>query len=79
MVAYTDGVIEAQNPEQEEFGQDRLQQIVRNSLSLSAARICEQIQDGLRSFMGGSPQPDDITLVVLKVKLESDETSLSFH
>ena len=70
-MAYTDGVIEAQNPQQEEFGEERLQHIIQNSLSLSAAQICERIQAGLRIFIAESPQSDDITMVVLKVRPES--------
>jgi serine phosphatase RsbU (regulator of sigma subunit) len=71
LVAYTDGVIEAQNPQQEEFGEDRLRHIVHRSLPLTAAQICERVQEGLRVFMVENPQSDDITLVVMKVKPES--------
>jgi serine phosphatase RsbU (regulator of sigma subunit) len=71
LVAFTDGVIEAQNPQQEEFGEDRLRNIVHASLSLTAAQICERIREPLQAFVAESPQSDDITLVVMKVKPES--------
>jgi serine phosphatase RsbU (regulator of sigma subunit) len=68
LVAYTDGVVEALNPQQEEFGEGRLSDMVRSSLSLSAAEICQRIAEGLQAFVAGSPQWDDITLVVMRVK-----------
>jgi serine phosphatase RsbU (regulator of sigma subunit) len=67
LVAYTDGVVEAQNPQQEEFGEERLSDIVRSSLSLGAAEICTQIAERLQTFVAERPQSDDITLVVMKV------------
>ena len=70
LVAYTDGVVEALNPQQEEFGEERLSDIVRSSLSLSAEEICKRIAERLQAFVAESPQWDDITLVVMKVKPE---------
>jgi sigma-B regulation protein RsbU (phosphoserine phosphatase) len=70
LVAYTDGVVEALNPQQEEFGEARLSDIVRSSLSLNAAEICKRIAERLQAFVAESPQWDDITLVVMKVKPE---------
>jgi sigma-B regulation protein RsbU (phosphoserine phosphatase) len=70
LVAYTDGVVEALNSQQEEFGEARLSDIVRSSLSLNAAEICKRIAERLQAFVAESPQWDDITLVVMKVKPE---------
>ena len=70
LVAYTDGVVEALNPQQEEFGEARLSDIVSSSLSLSAAEICKRIAERLQAFVAESPQWDDITLVVMKAKPE---------
>jgi serine phosphatase RsbU (regulator of sigma subunit) len=70
VVAYTDGVVDALNPQQEEFGEERLRDIIRLSLSLNAAQICERIAERLQAFVTKSPQWDDITLVVMKVKSE---------
>lgn len=67
LVAYTDGVVEALNARQEEFGEERLSDIVRSSLSLGAAEICKRITERLQAFMAEGPQWDDITLVVMKV------------
>ena len=70
LVAYTDGVVEALNPQQEEFGKERLSNIIRSSLSFGAAEICKRIAEGLQAFVAECPQWDDITFVVMKVKPE---------
>jgi serine phosphatase RsbU (regulator of sigma subunit) len=70
LVAYTDGVVEALNPQQEEFGEERLREIIRSSLFLSATEICKRGAEQLQAFMAKYPQWDDITLVVMKVKPE---------
>lgn len=70
LVAYTDGVVEALNPQQEEFGEGRLNDIVRSSLSLSATEVCKRITARLQAFVGKGPQFDDITVVVMKMKPE---------
>jgi serine phosphatase RsbU (regulator of sigma subunit) len=68
LVAFTDGVIDALNREEEEFGEERLIDAVGASLSQSAADICGSIAEQLRIFVADNPQWDDITLVVMKVK-----------
>ena len=68
LVAYTDGLVEALNPQQEEFGEERLSDIVHASSSLSAPEICKRIAARLQAFVAEGPQWDDISLVVMKVK-----------
>jgi len=67
LVAYTDGVVDALNSQQEEFGEDRLIGAVHSVRHGTAAEICRQIDARLRSFVGQSAQFDDITLVVMKI------------
>lgn len=66
-VFYTDGVTEAKNRSEEEFGTRRLKQVIDDSHQLSARRIRENIYDAVRRFTGDVPQADDITLMVIKV------------
>ena len=70
LVLYTDGVSEATNEEGEEFGEERLMQVVRSSISLSASQVCQEIEHHLNQFTGSRPQWDDMTLAVVKVKPE---------
>jgi serine phosphatase RsbU (regulator of sigma subunit) len=68
VVMYTDGVTEAVNADNQMFGDERLERLVMESVSLSAEEIKQRILDEVLSFTRGLPQGDDITLIVLKMK-----------
>jgi serine phosphatase RsbU (regulator of sigma subunit) len=68
LVIFTDGVADALNAQNEDFGEERVADIVRSCVALGAAEICGRIAAGLQTFVAESPQWDDITLVVMKVK-----------
>jgi sigma-B regulation protein RsbU (phosphoserine phosphatase) len=65
---YTDGVTEAVDADNQMFGEERLEKLVKESVSLSAEEIKQLILDEVLSFTAGLPQGDDITLIVLKMK-----------
>jgi len=69
-VAFTDGVPEALNPENAEYGDDRLKQLLRQIAHLSATEIAERISAELTRWIAGAPQHDDLTVVVMKVQAE---------
>jgi len=68
VVMYTDGVTEAVDADNQMFGEERLEKLVKESVSLSAEEIKQLILDEVLSFTAGLPQGDDITLIVLKMK-----------
>jgi sigma-B regulation protein RsbU (phosphoserine phosphatase) len=68
LVAYTDGVTEAFNRNEEEYGEERLRRAVEQAAGLPASAIIEQIVEDVRQWSADAPQYDDITLVVMKVK-----------
>src|SRR5213592_3655029 len=68
LVAYTDGVTEALDPEQEQFGESRLQAVMGAGAHLSAEELMGNIVAGVREWSRDVPQFDDMTVVVLKVK-----------
>lgn len=68
LVAYTDGVTEALNPQGAEFGEERLRSIVEQSMHLTAEEITAQVLANVRAWRSSAPQHDDITLIVGKVK-----------
>jgi sigma-B regulation protein RsbU (phosphoserine phosphatase) len=68
LLAYTDGVTEAFNPFEEEFGEERLRQFVASSAHLSAQALTEKIVEIVTDWCQNTPQYDDLTLVVMKVK-----------
>lgn len=68
LVAYTDGVTEAFNPQGEEFGEVRLQELIVRNAHLSATEISAAIMTSLAEWSRGSLPHDDQTLVVMKVE-----------
>jgi sigma-B regulation protein RsbU (phosphoserine phosphatase) len=67
IVFYTDGVTEAKNEKEEEFGTKRLEQVINDSNHLSAPEIQKNIYQAVKDFTGNLPQADDLTMIVIKV------------
>ena len=66
LVCYTDGVTEAIDAEEEQFGVDRLREVIRHEHTQEAQRILNAIYEAVDRFTSGQPPFDDITLVVLR-------------
>jgi sigma-B regulation protein RsbU (phosphoserine phosphatase) len=66
LVFYTDGVTEAMNARRQMFDEERLAEVLRRSHHLTPEEIIGRIIDAVTNFTAGTPQADDITLVVLK-------------
>lgn len=66
LLLYTDGVTEAINPQAEEFGQERLVELVRQGSDWSAQSLVRAVRQGLQEFTGGQPLADDTTIVACK-------------
>jgi sigma-B regulation protein RsbU (phosphoserine phosphatase) len=67
LVAYTDGVTEAQNDAGEFFGMRRLTEVTKAGASGSAETLHHEIQEAVAAYTHGAPQSDDITLLVLEL------------
>jgi phosphoserine phosphatase RsbU/P len=65
LVIYTDGVTEAQNERDEQFGEDRLLALLQPRLKERAAVTLSGIMKRLDEFVGVAPQHDDITCLVV--------------
>jgi sigma-B regulation protein RsbU (phosphoserine phosphatase) len=66
VVMYTDGVSEAENSFDEQFGVDRLTEVVSATRYQTATHIHARIRGALKEFVGDEPTRDDSTLIVLK-------------
>ncbi len=66
VVFYSDGLTEAMNPRQEQYGEDRLQSIVARAAGLDAPELAQAILDDVEVFKAGADPHDDLTLVVLR-------------
>ena len=65
LVMYTDGVSEAENIDNEEFGMDRFQEVFAGSRLESAREANDAVFAAVRQFAGNRSQSDDITCLVL--------------
>lgn len=63
---FTDGVTEATDLLGEEFGQQRLAQVIRNHATEPAAEIVKAITEAVNDHTKGAAQHDDMTLIVLR-------------
>ncbi len=66
LVAFTDGISEAMNLDDEEWGEERLIDAIRGCRRSSAQQLLECIFHAATSFAGTAPQHDDMTLVVVR-------------
>ena len=66
LALYTDGITDAINADEEEFGPARLTEIIQRTRTHNPTEIITAITDELKAFVGDMPQFDDFTLVVLK-------------
>ena len=66
LVLYSDGVTEATNMNQDEYGEARFTEVLKANREKPAAAIVEAVTRSLAEFAAGAPQADDITLVVAK-------------
>ncbi len=67
LVAFTDGVTEALNPNDEEFGEERLKNLLRELIHLPAHEMSARISHELRNWIQDAAQYDDLTFIVMKV------------
>ena len=64
---YTDGLNEAENPHQEQFGDDRLLDTLRHTEYTSAQQVIESIRQEIEAFRNGAEPNDDLTMMCLYV------------
>jgi len=64
---FTDGISEAKDLLGEEFGGQRLAQVLRDHAAQPASKIAEAIMAAVDDHTKGAPQHDDITLIILRV------------
>ena len=67
ILLYTDGITETMNLQQEEFGTERLVEVMRRFGSQGAEALVTRIMEIIRHFRGPQPPADDSTLLVLTV------------
>jgi len=66
IVMFTDGITEAMNEKEEEFGEERLKKLIQKWPNVSSQELMDKIISEVKGFSRGTPQNDDITMVILK-------------
>ena len=73
LLIYTDGVTEAMNEERDQFGEERLLQLMKDNGRKSPQEFIDDLSREIDEFTGEYPQNDDITVVAFKEKYMADE------
>jgi sigma-B regulation protein RsbU (phosphoserine phosphatase) len=68
LIAFTDGLPEARNAQDEEFDEERIKEAVAATGRLSAPEIRDEIARRVKEWIASAPQHDDLTFIVMKVK-----------
>ncbi|MFQ5599881.1 MAG: PP2C family protein-serine/threonine phosphatase, partial [Candidatus Krumholzibacteriia bacterium] len=69
---YTDGITEAVGPMGEQFGEERLAELLCSNCKLAPKQLQETIIERIRDWQGEGEAGDDVTLVLLRVKQRPD-------
>jgi phosphoserine phosphatase RsbU/P len=67
LVIFTDGLVEAVNPFGEEYGEPRLLAVLQTNASMAPDLLLQRIISEVNTFVGTTPQHDDITCMLIKV------------
>ena len=66
LMIFTDGLVEAENISQLEYGEPRLLEVLRNGARSTPEELLRRIMTDVDAFVGAAPQHDDVTCVILK-------------
>jgi hypothetical protein len=67
LAIYTDGVVEAMNLRNEEYGEQRLVQVLNAGAASAPDEMLRRTMNDVDAFVGTTPQHDDITCLLVKV------------
>jgi serine phosphatase RsbU (regulator of sigma subunit) len=67
LVLFTDGISEAMNEHADFFGETRLVELLEEHAELPFEELRERILREIDAFVGGAPQHDDMTMILLKI------------
>ena len=65
-MVYSDGLTDAENPQEEMFGEERLLEIIQREAPSGSHAVEQKFLKAIEEFTQGMPQTDDITFVVVE-------------
>ena len=69
LIVYSDGLTDAENPQEEMFGEERLLEIIQREAPAGSLAVEQTILKGIADFTQSTPQTDDITFMVVEKSL----------
>ena len=66
LTVFTDGVVEAENASKEEYGEQRLLNILQGGAEATPQELLRRVMSDLDDFVGPTPQHDDVTCMLVK-------------
>jgi len=66
LIIFTDGLVEAENARQEEYGETRLLNDIHNGCACSPKELLDRMLAQIDLFVGATPQYDDVTCLLIK-------------
>jgi hypothetical protein len=69
LAIYTDGVVEAMNQRNDEYGEQRLVQVLNAGAASTPDEMLRRVMNDVDAFVGVTPQHDDITCLLVKSRL----------
>jgi sigma-B regulation protein RsbU (phosphoserine phosphatase) len=66
ILLYTDGITEAQNKSDEEFGEERLKKFIQAGGKSTSRELIEKLVEAVKQFSGNAVQSDDMTVVAVQ-------------
>jgi serine phosphatase RsbU (regulator of sigma subunit) len=68
LIIFTDGLVEAENARQEEYGETRLLSAIAAGAATTPAEMLKRLMAELDLFVGSTPQHDDVTCLLVKAE-----------
>jgi phosphoserine phosphatase RsbU/P len=68
LIIFTDGLVEAENARQEEYGEDRLLSVIGAAATSTPAEMLNRLMAEVDLFVGATPQHDDVTCLLVKAE-----------
>ena len=68
LLLYTDGLNEAENPEQQLFGNKRLVEMMASLTTATSEEVADKLKEAVEKHRAGAEQNDDLTLLCVRIK-----------
>jgi serine phosphatase RsbU (regulator of sigma subunit) len=68
LIIFTDGLVEAENARQDEYGETQLLSVINSAAASTPAEMLNRMMAAVDLFVGSTPQHDDVTCLLVKAE-----------